>query len=124
MPTESGSIFDKFLKQIRSLHRENRALALEANEEIEKAYKIAALEGDTTPPAVGEEVDYHYIAVVPNKTNDKIFFMDGVRKGPVDTGITLDPGEDFFPKSLKIIQDLISHIDGGVKFNLLALVHS
>jgi len=118
------SAFDHFLKKIIPLDREARALALEGNQEIEKAYNEAAMEGDTAPPAVGEEVDYHYIAIAPNKTNDKIFLMDGVRKGPIDTGVMLSPGDDFFPKALGIVKDLISHIDGGVKFSLMALVQT
>lgn len=82
------------------------------------------MQGDTQPPEVGEEVDYHYISFVPNKNNNKIYLLDGARKGPVDTGVALAPGEDFLPKSLGIVKDAISHIDGGVKFSLMALVQA
>lgn len=106
------------------LDRDARALALEHSQEIEKAYSEAALKGDTAPPALGEEVDYHYITFVPNKHNNKIYLMDGDRKGPVDTGVGLTPGEDFLPKALGIVKDAISHIDGGVRFSLMALVQT
>jgi ubiquitin carboxyl-terminal hydrolase L3 len=95
---------------------------LEDSKEIEEAYAEAAMQGDTAPPQLNEEVDYHYIAFVPNKHNNKIYLMDGTRKGPVDTGVGLAPGEDFLPKALGIVKDAISHIDGGVKFSLMALV--
>ncbi|KAF9453997.1 cysteine proteinase [Macrolepiota fuliginosa MF-IS2] len=115
---------DHFLRKIIHLDRDARTLALEDNDAIEKAYSEAAVQGDTAPPAIGEEVDYHYIAFVPNKHNNKIFLMDGVRKGPVDTGVALSPEEDFLPKALGIVKDAVSHIDGGVKFSLMALVQA
>ncbi|KAJ3561827.1 hypothetical protein NP233_g9960 [Leucocoprinus birnbaumii] len=116
------SALSRFLAQARLLARDERALALEDNQEIEKAYSEAAVQGDTAPPALGEEVDYHYIAFVPNKANNRIYLMDGVRKGPVDTGVELGPGEDFLPKALTIVKDSIAHIDDSVKFSLMALV--
>ncbi|KAF5352004.1 hypothetical protein D9756_007526 [Leucocoprinus leucothites] len=117
-----NSVLSRFLAKARPLARDERALALEDSEEIEKAYSEAAMKGDTAPPALGEEVDYHYIAYVPNKHANKIYLMDGVRKGPVDTGVGLAPGEDFLPKALAIIKDSITHIDDSVKFSLMALV--
>ncbi|KXN91078.1 Ubiquitin carboxyl-terminal hydrolase isozyme L3 [Leucoagaricus sp. SymC.cos] len=116
------SILYHFLAKAMPLARDQRALALEDSKEIENAYSKAAVQGDTVPPSLDEEVDYHYIAFVPNKHNNKIYLMDGVRKGPVDTGVELAPGEDFLPKALEIVKDAISHIDGGVKFSLIALV--
>ncbi|KAF7782354.1 hypothetical protein Agabi119p4_1730 [Agaricus bisporus var. burnettii] len=113
---------DNLLRKAIPLDRDARALVLEDSQEIEEAYRVAALQGGTAPPAIGEEVEYHYIAFVPNKENNKVYLMDGCRKGPVDTGVGLTPGEDFLPKALGIVKDAVSHIDGGVHFNLMALV--
>jgi ubiquitin carboxyl-terminal hydrolase L3 len=122
--TVPDSVLAEFLVKARPLARDQRALALEDSQEIEKAYSEAALQGDTAPPTLGEEVDYHYIAFVPNKVNNKIYLMDGVRKGPVDTGVGLSPGEDFLPKALAIVKDSITHIDDSAKFSLMALCGS
>lgn len=104
-----------------------RALALEDSADLERAYASAAQQGDSAVPESAEdEVDYHYIAFVQSNSNGRLYEMDGDKKGPIDTGITLDPGEDMISeKALDPVKRYLRQEKGeSLGFSLMALVES
>lgn len=102
----------------------DRAKVIEDSEEIESAYRTAALQGDSDVPENPEdEVDFHYVCFVKSSRTGHLYELDGDRKGPVDHG-SLKAGEDILSGgALSIIQNFISREKGtNVNFSLLALV--
>lgn len=101
-----------------------RAKIIEDSEEIESAYRTAALQGDSNVPENAEdEVDFHYVCFVKSSKTGHLYELDGDRKGPVDHGI-LEPGEDILSgRALSVVQNFIRREKGAnVNFSLLALV--
>ena len=102
----------------------DRSKVIEDSEEIESAYRTAALQGDSDVPENAEvEVDFHYVCFVKSSKTGRLYELDGDRKGPVDHG-TLGMGEDILSGgALSIIQKFIGRENGqNVNFSLLALV--
>ena len=70
---------------------EERALVLEHSQEIENAYAAASLSGDSSVPTnAEEEVDYHFICFAKSHKSDRVYELDGDRKGPIGRGFTTD----------------------------------
>ena len=117
-----GSPLESLLRQCIPLRPDKRAKALELSEELENAYKKAALQGQSRiPEDVAAEVDYHYVCFL--KSKDVLYELDGDKKGPVNRG-ALSPQDDVLSdKGLSIIQEFIQ-IEGGQNpnFSLMALV--
>jgi ubiquitin carboxyl-terminal hydrolase L3 len=101
-----------------------RALALEDSKDLEAAHAHAAKRGDTVVPVNAEdEVDFHYICFVPSHRNNHVYEMDGDKKGPVDTGLALNDGEDLLSKGVSLVREVIQHEGGSdLNFSLMALV--
>jgi ubiquitin carboxyl-terminal hydrolase L3 len=124
---EHGSLWANLLEKCVPLNTRDRALALEASEELASAHKTAALQGDTEAPQDPEdEVDYHYICFVPSQDDSYIYELDGDCKGPIKTNIKLDTGEDMLvDKALNLVRAYIDRENGlNVGFNLMALVQT
>ncbi|THV01234.1 ubiquitin C-terminal hydrolase L3 [Dendrothele bispora CBS 962.96] len=116
------SPFARVLATITPLAPEERALALEASAEVEEAHLHAGKSGVTTAPDPEDDVDHHYMAFVKSHRNGRIYHLDGMRRGPVDTGVTLAQGEDVFNEGgRKLVEELIA-LQDDVGFSLMALV--
>lgn len=103
-------------------------MTLEGSPELEVAHRTAALRGDTSPPENPEdEVDFHYVCIVPSLHDGRLFWMDGMRQGPIDLHLSLKETEDLLDDPvLKIVRDFIakySGADDNIGFNLMALVY-
>ncbi|KAI9866106.1 MAG: ubiquitinyl hydrolase 1 [Trichoglossum hirsutum] len=106
---------------------DDRALALEASEELESAHAEAAMQGDSSVPNSAEdEVDFHYVCFVKSHKNGRLYQMDGDRKGPIDRGPLLSSDEDILAEGgLSVVREFIRRENSGnLKFSLLALVCS
>ncbi|KIY73348.1 putative ubiquitin carboxyl-terminal hydrolase [Cylindrobasidium torrendii FP15055 ss-10] len=106
-----------------SLGPEERAIALEESTVLEDAHKGAAQQGSTAPPALEDEVDYHYVAFVKGK-DGYLYEMDGNKNGPINKGIKLSADEDLFgPGGISLVKEFIEREQGGnPNFSLMALV--
>ncbi|KAF9458975.1 ubiquitin carboxyl-terminal hydrolase [Collybia nuda] len=123
---EPGSALARLLATCVPLAPHERALALEASEELEIAHATAGVQGDTAAPASAEDVvDYHYVAFIKSKSGH-IYEMDGCKKGPVNRGAVLSADEDILSESaLKFVREYIHREkDGNVNFSLMALVRA
>ncbi|KAK7468360.1 ubiquitinyl hydrolase 1 [Stygiomarasmius scandens] len=118
------SDFAQLLAKITPLAPEERALALEDSKEVEAAHLHAGKSGVTTAPDPKDSVDYHYLAFVKSHKNGRIYQLDGMRKGPVDTGVAVADGEDIFGEAGRgLVKQLIEQ-ENSVGFSLMALVRT
>jgi ubiquitin carboxyl-terminal hydrolase L3 len=93
--TAPTSTIDKLLKKCIPLSPEDRTLALEESRELEEAHTFAAKQGQSAVPERPEDdVPYHYVCFVCSHKNGRIYELDGMRAGPIDTGVALREGKD------------------------------
>ncbi|KAG7452029.1 cysteine proteinase [Guyanagaster necrorhizus] len=114
----------KLLDKVIPLDPVERARALEDSKEVEEAHARAAIQGSTAAPDANVEVDYHYVAFVKSHKNNRLYEMDGSKKGPVDKGVQLKGDEDLFSEGgLSLVKEFIKREqDGNPNFSLMALV--
>ncbi|KAL0576887.1 ubiquitinyl hydrolase 1 [Marasmius crinis-equi] len=125
----SGSLIQKLLETCTPLNPHERALALEASEGLEKAHALAGKSGATEAPSdLEDDVDYHYACFVRSHKSGRLYELDGMKPGPVDTGVTLTEGEDIISgPALQLVRNFIRREQQRYQndgFSLMALVRS
>lgn len=120
---ESNSLLDHLLRRCLPLQPEERALALEDDEELERVYAEVARRGDSEAPANPEaEVDFHYIAFVKSHVDKHLYQLDGDRKRPIKLTL-LEAEEDVVSeKCLTVIRNMMAGEADNLNFSLMALV--
>lgn len=122
---ELGTPLYKFLDKARSLaSADERARALEENEELEAAHRSAASRGDTATPDANDDVDLHYVCLV--KFNGHLYELDGRRRGPLDRGLLGDNEDVLGKRATEVVQSFIDREkdSGRLDFSLVALTRS
>lgn len=89
---QQGSVLDRLRRDAVPLRPTARADLVPASAELEKEHAAAAVNGDTVPPALGEDPGHAFIAFVRG-ADRCLYEMDGGRKGPKLLGKLAD-GED------------------------------
>lgn len=64
-----------------------RADLLYESQALESAHQSAAATGDTTAPSADDRVDLHYVCFVKTEGDNKLWELDGRRKGPLERGV-------------------------------------
>lgn len=119
-----NSHLSNLLTSCSPLNPLDRALALEADKELESIHKSIALQGDSAVPASAEaEVDFHYVCFVKSHKDGHLYQMDGDRKGgPVDLGGLEDDEDVLAEPGLSVVKKFIEREAGGnMNFSLLVL---
>ncbi|KAL1722252.1 peptidase C12, ubiquitin carboxyl-terminal hydrolase [Schizophyllum commune] len=118
------SAFGELIARCKALDAKDRPRALEESVELRAAHEKAAVQGDTAAPAnAADEVDYHYTAFAPSRTTHRVYELDGDKKGPLDTGLTLgDDGDMLSPAIVDLIKGYIARDGISPYFGLIALV--
>ena len=114
---DTGSLISQLIA-----HPANRREGfLENSREFEEIYGIAARGGATSPPAVEEEVDLHYITLV-KLPDGFVYELDGDAHAPTKTSIKL--GDDADLLSEPVLEHIRSWMarEQDLHFSLLALV--
>jgi ubiquitin carboxyl-terminal hydrolase L3 len=121
--TAKGTLLSNLLNQGVPLPPAERAHVLEESAELERAHRSVAVKGDTAAPEHGDvEVECHYLCFVRSQKDGHLYELDGDLKGPTDTGVVLEAGQDVLCEdALKLVKQYIDH-SGNVNFGLLALV--
>lgn len=122
---EPETPLDRFLAKARSLaSADERARALEEDEELEAAYRSAASRGDTAAPDADDDVDLHYVCLV--KCNGHLYELDGRRRGPLDRGPLGDDDDVLGERATEVVQSFIDREkdSGRHDFSLVALTPS
>ncbi|KAF2817322.1 ubiquitin carboxyl-terminal hydrolase [Mytilinidion resinicola] len=106
------------------LEPEARGRVLEASAELESAYRVVAQKGDTEPPENPEDVvDFHYVCFVKSHENNRLYELDGDKKGPIDRGAINEDQDMLSQAALEPIREYIDRENGrSINFSLIALV--
>jgi ubiquitin carboxyl-terminal hydrolase L3 len=112
------------IKACSSLSPDERFSVLENSAELEDAYATVAQQGTSRVPDNAEdEVDFHYVCFVKSPMNGRSYELDGDRRGPIDRGLVLGPGEDVLaPGGVDVIRGYMERERGNLGFNLIALM--
>lgn len=89
---QQGSVLDRLRRDAIPLAPTARADLVPASADLEREHAAAAVDGDTVPPALGEDPGHAFIAFVRG-ADGCLYEMDGGRKGPKFLGRLAD-GED------------------------------
>ncbi|KAG8157776.1 hypothetical protein KVR01_012438 [Diaporthe batatas] len=121
-----GSFFASLIGDCSSLLPHERSVYLENSVELERVYKQVAVEGISEVPENAEdEVDYHFVCFVQSHRNGHLYELDGDRKGPLDRGLVLGPGDDMLAMGgLGVVREYIEREQGKCTFGLMALVNT
>ncbi|KAH8748446.1 ubiquitin carboxyl-terminal hydrolase, family 1 [Diaporthe sp. PMI_573] len=121
-----GSFFASLVGDCSSLLPHERSSYLENSVELERVYKQVAVEGiSEVPESAEDEVDYHFVCFVQSHRNGHLYELDGDRKGPIDRGLVLGPGDDMLATGgLSVVREYIEREQGKCTFGLMALVNT
>lgn len=106
---------------------------MEASEEVEYAHSHAGRSGDTVAPPAEDTVEHHYVAFVTSRSRTTngaegsevaVYEMDGMKQGPLDTGLRLKEGDDLLSEAgVTLVKAFIEREEGqSIGFSLMALV--
>lgn len=101
---QPGSVLDKFFKETESMTPEERAKRLENDHEFARSHEETAKDGQTSAPALEDEVDHHFLAFV--QVGGRLYELDGIKKGPVDHGPSSP--DTFAVDSGKVCQEIMA----------------
>lgn len=113
-----GSLLKNFLDTTESLSPAEKGKALEASEDVCTSHATCAQEGQTAPPALNDELDYHFIALV--ERGGRLYELDGRKKGPIDHGPTTP--ENLLNDAAAVCREFIARNPGCLNFTSVALV--
>lgn len=128
MAPEQDSDLYKLVKDATPLGPIERADLLYNSEALESAHQSAASQGQSDAPDANDDVDLHFVCFVKDERN-RLWEMDGRRKGPLDRG-QLGEGEDVLSEKAldlgprKFIQREIAISGGELRFSLITLAPS
>ena len=74
-------LLKRFVEATKDLSAEERAVRLEADDDICGAHDEAAREGQTRAPDREDQVDYHFVCFVP--VDGDLYELDGRKSGPI-----------------------------------------
>jgi len=124
---DPDSSLDKLIKDAIPLKPIERADLLYESQALETAHQSAAAEGDTAAPSADDKVDLHYVCFVKSNDN-RLWEMDGRRKGPLDRG-ELGADDDVLSEKalgLGVRKFMKREADAGgdLRFSLIVLAES
>jgi ubiquitin carboxyl-terminal hydrolase L3 len=96
---------------------EERAVALEVDEQICRGHDNAAQEGQTAAPPRDESIDYHFIAFV--ELEGQLYELDGRKAGPLVVGPS--SRQTFLKDAAAACQAYMSSDPDNINFTVLAL---
>ena len=114
---KDDSFLKKFLDETADKTPEERASALEADDEICATHDQVAQEGQTSAPDLEDKVDYHYVAFV--ESGGSLFELDGRKSGPINLGPTSKG--DFLANAAKECQEYMKRDPENLNFVIVAL---
>jgi ubiquitin carboxyl-terminal hydrolase L3 len=96
--------------------------------DLEAAHARAATRGDTAAPRADDDVDLHFVALVP--WAGRVWELDGRRRAPVDHGPIAVAGDDddgavsFLAEAARVAREFVAReaaAGGSIQFNVIAL---
>ncbi|KAK4238841.1 ubiquitin carboxyl-terminal hydrolase isozyme L3 [Achaetomium macrosporum] len=121
---QEGTLLERLIKNAEPLGPVERARLIETNEELARAHKSVATQGDTTAPDAQDDVDLHYVCFVKGR-DGALWEMDGRRKGPLKRG-ELEDSEDVLSEKALALGPLkfLEREAADLRFSCVALAGS
>ncbi|EOD44922.1 Ubiquitin carboxyl-terminal hydrolase isozyme l3 [Neofusicoccum parvum] len=125
---EPDSDLAKLLASAIPLKPAARADLLYESQALESAHQSAASGGDTAAPDANAAVDLHYVCFVKSG-DDRLWEMDGRRKGPLERGVLAADEDVLSEKALNLgVRSFLKREQeaggGDLRFSLIALAPS
>ncbi|KAF2659201.1 cysteine proteinase [Lophiostoma macrostomum CBS 122681] len=125
---EPDSNLAKLLNDAIPLKPLQRADLLYESQALETAHQSAAATGDTAAPSADDNVDLHYVCFVKSE-KDRLWEMDGRRKGPLDRGELAADEDVLSEKALELgVRSFLKREaeagGGDLRFSLIVLAES
>ncbi|KAF2473807.1 cysteine proteinase [Lindgomyces ingoldianus] len=119
------SSLSKLLSDAISLKPADRANLLYESDALESAHQSAAAGGDTAAPSADDKIDLHYVCFVKSAKN-RLWEMDGRRKGPLDRGELAADEDVLSEKALNLgVRSFLKREEeaggGELRFSLIVL---
>lgn len=112
----------KLLQDVLPLNATDRANFLQTSKSLAQAHTSVASSGQTAAPSADERVDLHFVCYVRDPKTQKLFELDGRRKGPVDRKSDVPQQQDLLKVATKWVQENYMRLNPDeVNFNLIAL---
>eukprot|EP00923_Selenidium_pygospionis_P007828 GHVN01013309.1.p1 GENE.GHVN01013309.1~~GHVN01013309.1.p1 ORF type:complete len:233 (-),score=38.21 GHVN01013309.1:90-788(-) len=86
IPPAKGGSLENFFEKVKDMTPQERAKALESDNLLESAHQTAARESSVKLPAIGEEVNHHFVSFV--EKDGFLIELDGRRPFPLNRGKT------------------------------------
>lgn len=117
VPLGDESWFSKFLSRTIAMNPDERAKALEDDDDLEVAHEDAASRGQTSVPGADDSVDAHFVAF--SNVKGHLYELDGRKKRPINHGPTTP--ETLLEDACKVIRGFMERDPGELRFTLVAL---
>lgn len=117
-PLVKGRFLDSFYERSKNMAPEERAEALEKNEEIEKAHTSVEREGQSHVPDPEEKVDTHFVTFV--EVDGCIYELDGRKDFPINHGRCTS--NELLQTSVKIVKEnFMAKTPNELRYSIIAL---
>eukprot|EP00455_Lapot_gusevi_P012231 TRINITY_DN1574_c0_g1_i1.p1 TRINITY_DN1574_c0_g1~~TRINITY_DN1574_c0_g1_i1.p1 ORF type:complete len:252 (-),score=129.91 TRINITY_DN1574_c0_g1_i1:78-803(-) len=113
---EEEKFFAKFHAATKNMTPDERAAALEVNDDIEVEHQAVASQGESRVEDI-ENVNLHFIAFV--HVNGSLYELDGRKAFPINHGPTT--ADTLLTDAVQVVRQFIDRDPENVRFNMVAL---
>jgi len=118
---QPDGFFHDFLSKVSNMSPDQRAKALEEDDDIERAHKKAEKEGQSHIPSRDQKIDTHFITFIEKE--GCLYELDGRKKFPINHGASTS--KTFFKDAVQIIKTLFIDFDRSeLRFQMIAVTGS
>lgn len=117
VPLREGSYFDKYITRTLAMTPEERAVALEEDDEIEAEHGEISLAGQSE---VVQDVNTHFVAFVEKEGS--LYELDGRKSFPINHGPTTP--ETLLKDAVRVVGEFMARDEGEMRFTITALAPS
>lgn len=117
VPLGDDCWFSRFLSRTLDMTPDERAKALEDDDDLEVAHEDAASRGQTTVPDAEEKINAHFMAFTNVKGH--LYELDGRKKRPINHGPTTP--ETLLEDACKVVRGFMERDPGELRFTVVAL---
>lgn len=114
---DPSAFFARFITRTADMTPDERAVALQEDDEVEVAHGDAVLGGQSHVPSVEERINSHFIALV--NIDGILVELDGRKETPIAHGPTTP--ETLLEDSVKVAQEFMARDPGELSFAMTAL---
>ncbi|KAA0155167.1 hypothetical protein FNF29_01918 [Cafeteria roenbergensis] len=116
VPLAPGKWWHSFVSKTKDMSADDKAAALEADEELEEEHKKTATD-ESAAVLETEDVYTHFIAFV--QKDGCLYELDGRKDSPINHGASSK--DSVLKDSMKVMREFMARDEGEIRFTMLAL---